>query len=458
MDSQNHSFKILMLPWLAHGHIFPYLELAKRILIRKNFHIYFCSTSFNFNSIKNFIHKNSLDESIELVELHLQPSSELPPHYHTTKNLPSNLLMTLLKAFQTADSSFSNIISTLKPHLVIYDIFQPWAAKLASSQGVSCVHFAPYGAALMSYVHYHYVSFNNKFPVQELCLKDHEKKTLDELVGFLCENVFEEDKDVIFVNYKLSSDIVLLKTSRGFEGKYLDYISSVSHKKVVPIGPLVIENTNYEEDSNIDVIKWLSNKIMHSTFFVSFGSEYFLSKNEIEEVAKGLEISGINFIWVIRFPIGETTIGIEDAFLKGFYHRVKDRGIILTGWAPQAKILAHPSIGGFVSHCGWSSVTESIYLGVPVIAMPMKLDQPINARMLSEVGSCVEVLSDENGIFKGEGIAKAIKKVFEEKSGERIRVRAQELSEKMRIEEDQDLDEMVEELWQLCSRTKLKEY
>ncbi|PIN08521.1 UDP-glucuronosyl and UDP-glucosyl transferase [Handroanthus impetiginosus] len=453
MDSKYPTFKILMLPWLAHGHIFPYLELAKRILIRKNFHIYFCSTSINFNSIKNFIHKNSLDESIESVELHLQPSSELPPHYHTTKNLPSNLLMTLLKAFQTADSSFSNIISTLKPHLVIYDIFQPWAAKLASLQGIPCVHFAPYGAAMMSYVHYHYVSFNDKFPVQELCLKDHEKKTWDEFVGFLYENVFEEDKDVIFVNYKLSSDVVLLKTSRGFEGKYLDYISSVSHKKVVPIGPLVIENISYGEDSNIDVIKWLSNKSMHSTVFVSFGSEYFLSKNEIEEVAKG-----INFIWVIRFPIGETTIGIEDAFLKVFYYRVKDRGIFLTGWAPQAKIFAHPSIGGFVSHCGWSSFTESFYFGVPVIAMPMKFDHPINARMLSEVGSCVEVLPNENGIFKGDEIAEAIKKVFEEKSGEKVRVRARELSEKMRMEEDQDLDEMVEELWQLCSKNEPIEY
>ncbi|PIM98410.1 UDP-glucuronosyl and UDP-glucosyl transferase [Handroanthus impetiginosus] len=426
MDPQNPAgFKILMLPWLAHGHIFPYLELAKRILSRKKFHIYFCSTSINFASIKNFIHKNSLDQSIELAELHLQPSSELPPHYHTTKNLPSNLLMTLLKAFQTADSSFSKIISTLKPHLVIYDIFQPWAAKLASSQ--------------------------------ELCLKDHEKKTVDDLIGFLYENVFEEDKDVIFVNYKFS-DIVLLKTCRGFEGKYLDYISSVSQKKLVPVGPLVIENTNYEENSNIDVIKWLSNKSMHSTVYVSFGSEYFLSKNEIEEVAKGLEISGINFIWVIRFSIGETPIGIEDAFLKRFYDRAKDRGIILTGWAPQAKILAHPSIGGFVSHCGWSSVTESVYFGVPVIAMPMKLDQPMNARMLSEVGTCVEVLPDENGIFKGEEVAKAINKVFEEKSQEGIRVRAQELSEKMRMEEDQDLDGMVEELLQLCSKNTLKEY
>ncbi|KAL0368268.1 UNVERIFIED_CONTAM: UDP-glucosyltransferase 29 [Sesamum calycinum] len=110
-----------MFPWLAHGHIFPYLELSRRLLIRKNFHIYLCSTPINSTSINTFIHNNNLSESIEVVQLHLQPSHELPPHYHTTKNLPSHLAFTLIKAFQTAESSFSDIITTLKPDLVILD-------------------------------------------------------------------------------------------------------------------------------------------------------------------------------------------------------------------------------------------------------------------------------------------------------------------------------------------------
>ncbi|KAL0323499.1 UNVERIFIED_CONTAM: UDP-glucosyltransferase 29 [Sesamum angustifolium] len=134
MDSETN-FRILMFPWLAHGHIFPYLELSKRLLIRKNFYIYIC---FNF-PINTF--SQHLSESIEVVQLHLQPSHELPPHYHTTKNLPSHLAFTLIKAFQTAESSFSDIITTLKPDLVIFDAFQPWAARHASSQGIPAVNF-----------------------------------------------------------------------------------------------------------------------------------------------------------------------------------------------------------------------------------------------------------------------------------------------------------------------------
>ncbi|KAL8506207.1 hypothetical protein ACS0TY_017172 [Phlomoides rotata] len=93
MDSERRSnFKILMFPWLAHGHILPFLELAKRILKIKNFHIYLCTTPINFSSIDAFIHANSLRNSIELVQLDLALNPQLPPHYHTTKNLPNSII------------------------------------------------------------------------------------------------------------------------------------------------------------------------------------------------------------------------------------------------------------------------------------------------------------------------------------------------------------------------------
>ncbi|KAK4405619.1 UDP-glucosyltransferase 29 [Sesamum angolense] len=331
----------------------------------------------------------------KLVQLHLEPFPELPPHYHTTKNLPSDLGSTLLKAFQTSNSSFSDIISTLRPDLVIYDVFQPWAAKVASSQ------------------------------------------------------------DFLFGNFKQSCDIILSKTSRGFEGEYIDYLSALCNKKIVPVGPLISDdNQNNEEHS--DIIQWLSkNKTLHSTVLISFGSEYFLSKIEIEEIVKGLELCDVNFIWIIRFPVG-VTITLEEALPKGFTNRAADRGIVVTGWAPQADILAHPNTGGFISHCGWSSIMESMYFGVPVIAMPMKLDQPINARMLSAAGSCVEVPRNENEVFKGEEIANAIKKVFVEESGDGLRRRARELSETMKPEKKQVLDEVADQLWQLCLKNEVQ--
>ncbi|KAL8486276.1 hypothetical protein ACS0TY_023110 [Phlomoides rotata] len=456
MDSERSSFTILMFPWLAHGHIFPFLELAKRILKIKNFHIYLCTTPINFSSINAFIHANSLQDSIELVQLQLSINPQLPPHYHTTKNLPSNLVFTLIKAFQTSKSSFADIVARLKPDLVVFDLFQPWAARISSSQGIPAVHFVIVGAATKAFNYHHYTCWDDDFPFPELCLDAHEKKSQDNLMEFLFANVFEQDKDLFFVNYRLSSEFVLAKTSRALEGKYLDYVSSVICKKNLAIGPLVTD-TDINEQGNSEILQWLSKKKQNSTVYISFGSEHFLSKEEIEEIARGVELSEANFIWIIRFPVMEKTMSIEEVLPQGFLDRVRNRGLVVSGWAPQTNILGHPSTGAFVSHCGWSSLSESIYYGVPVIGMPMKINMFIDAKMLVDAGACVEVVRGEDGFYMGDEIGKAINEVIVEKSGEEMRCRAKELSEKMRMEEEEVMEETVENLWQLCCNNVRKD-
>ena len=49
---------------------------------------------------------------------------------------------------------------------------------------------------------------------------------------------------------------------------------------------------------------------------------------------------------------------------------------------PQNDILAHPNLKVFVSDCGFSSVMEAIYNGVPVIGLPIGMDQHSNAAFL----------------------------------------------------------------------------
>ena len=55
------------------------------------------------------------------------------------------------------------------------------------------------------------------------------------------------------------------------------------------------------------ILEWLDKKGKASTVFVSFGSEYFVCKEEMEEIAHGLDLSEIPFIWAVRFPMGEKT-------------------------------------------------------------------------------------------------------------------------------------------------------
>ncbi|KZV50680.1 cyanidin-3-O-glucoside 2-O-glucuronosyltransferase-like [Dorcoceras hygrometricum] len=446
MEAKNERrFRILVFPWIAHGHVFPYLQLSMN-LSNHNFHIYFCSTAINLDSIKNSIQEQS---SIQLVELQLPSFPDLPPHLHTTKNVPPNLMPRLFKAFQLSISSFTDIITDLKPDLLIYDVFQPWAAKIASSMNIPAVHFATTGAATYSFGYHMSTHKDSTFPYPALYSKDYERKALQAEIGE--RKIKEADKVGSFGHFELSYDIVLMRTCRGIEGKYVDYLSVLCKKNVVPVGPLITQSENEENGS--EIVDWLSKKPKFSTVFISFGSENYLSKDQMEEIAKGLELCEANFIWVVRSPVGET-ITINEVMPKGFLDRVKQRGIIVQGWAPQAKILAHESVGAFMSHCGMSSIIESLYFGVPVIGVPLKLDQPLNARFLVETGAAIEVERDEDGNLFGEEVANAIRKVIVEICGQLLRLRALELSEKMKNEEEGAMNEAAEQLLQLCIKFK----
>ena len=127
----------------------------------------------------------------------------------------------------------------------------------------------------------------------------------------------------------------------------------------------------------------------------------------------------MSFIWVVRFHGGEK-IRLDEALPEGFQERVGERGMVLERGAPQAKILGHSGIGGFVSSCGWSSTLEGVMFGVPIIAMPMHLDQPLNAKLVLEIGIGMEV-KRENGRFNREEVAKVINEVVVEEKGREVR-------------------------------------
>ncbi|KAK9059337.1 hypothetical protein SSX86_021957 [Deinandra increscens subsp. villosa] len=398
----NHCRKqtVLMFPWLGHGHISPFLELAKKLSNTNLFDIHLCSTPANLDSVKKSLENECGLPSIRLVELHLPTLPELPPQLHTTNGLPLHLMPTLKQAFDMASPSFSEILKTLKPDLLVYDIIQPWAPVAAAALGIPAVVFITTSVA----------AANNTFHVE--MLPDNRK-----------------DIERVIECYTNSSSIILVKSFKEIEGKYADCLSVLTGKRVVP---------------------WLDSKATGSTVFVSFGSEYFLSSDDLEEIAYGLEMSNMNFIWVLRFPKGQKEIKVSEALPLGFLERVKDRGLLVEGWAPQTRILGHKNIGGFVSHCGWSSVMEAMKFGVPIIAMPMQFDQPINSRLVVEVGVGVEVVRDGNGRLRRENVAEVVQHVVVSKLGEVVREKTKEMSAALRVKGEEEIDVVVKELLQLC--------
>ncbi|XP_057771974.1 beta-D-glucosyl crocetin beta-1,6-glucosyltransferase-like [Salvia miltiorrhiza] len=436
MEAKQASLSILMFPWLAHGHVFPYLELAKN-LSKLNFTIFLCSTPIILQSLPDHRHI-----PITLVPLHLPSPPDLPPELHTTKHAPPHLMPRLHEAFHASKAAFSAIVASLSPSMLIYDCFQAWAA---AALNIPAVHFATTGAAAYSFYYHHLTRKGSPFPHDAMYLHRHE---------LAARRVTTSDFDVENLDnglpsFNRSRDVVLMKTSPAIEGKYMDYLSQLCNKKILALGPLITTaSDNGGHDS--DIMDWLSKKERFSTIFISFGSENYLSKNQMREMAKGLEASKANFIWVVRFPRGESEEEeTKEALPLGFAERVGERGKIVEGWAPQTKILAHENVCGFISHCGMSSTIESLYFGVPVIGVPIKIDQPLNSRLLMEAGVCVEVARDDNGDFRGDDVAAAIRRVVE--SGEGMRAGAAEIREAMRAEEECGVGEAAEHLRRICA-------
>ncbi|XP_073126334.1 anthocyanidin 3-O-glucosyltransferase 5-like [Henckelia pumila] len=240
-------------------------------------------------------------------------------------------------------------------------------------------------------------------------------------------------------------DGILVNSCGALEPKTLQaFVENEAMKSVLlkspvyPIGPLTrrVEPTGLNSGILMD---WLDRQPNQRVLFVSFGSGGVLSAEQTTELAWGLELSRQRFLWVVRPPkkghvndsfFPDNIEGTEDDYLpRGFLNRTENIGMLVPTWGQQVEILAHPSIGGFMSHCGWNSTLESIVSGVPMIAWPLYAEQRMNAAFLTEeLGVAVrpEVLPTKKVVGREE-IEKMVRTLMEHKDGEAMRERARQL-------------------------------
>ncbi|XP_004489506.1 UDP-glycosyltransferase 83A1 [Cicer arietinum] len=181
--------------------------------------------------------------------------------------------------------------------------------------------------------------------------------------------------------------------------------------KFLPIGPLIENNNNnkssfWKEDTTC--IDWLDKQAPRSVIYVSFGSLAVIDQNQFNELALGLDLLNKPFLWIVR-PNNDNIVSYEypDEFLG-------TQGKIV-GWAPQKKILNHPAIACFISHCGWNSTIEGVHAGVPFICWPFLTDQFLNKSYICDVwknGLALE--KDENGFISKEEIKRKVEQVLDD--------------------------------------------
>ncbi|NP_001267832.1 Anthocyanidin 3-O-glucosyltransferase 2-like [Vitis vinifera] len=186
-------------------------------------------------------------------------------------------------------------------------------------------------------------------------------------------------------------------------------------QKVLAVGPFDLSSPPQLILDASGCLPWLDNKKEASVAYVSFGSIATPPPNEIVALAEALEATGIPFLWSLREHA-------MDNLPKGFLERTTAHGKVVS-WAPQPQILAHASVGVFITHSGWNSVIESIVGGVPMICRPFFGDQCIDKRMVEDVwGIGVGV---EGGVLTKSGVMSALGLILSHegnKMREKIRV------------------------------------
>lgn len=143
--------------------------------------------------------------------------------------------------------------------------------------------------------------------------------------------------------------------------------------KLLPIGPLMAtdQNTSSFWQKDTTCLDWLNQQPPQSVIYVSFGSLAVMEQNQFKELALGLDLLDKPFLWVIRPNQDHNKQNKENAYPDEF----KGSKGKIVGWAPQTKVLNHPSIACFISHCGWNSTMEGVYSGVPFLCWPFFSDQ-----------------------------------------------------------------------------------
>ncbi|KAB1213511.1 Anthocyanidin 3-O-glucoside 5-O-glucosyltransferase [Morella rubra] len=168
-----------------------------------------------------------------------------------------------------------------------------------------------------------------------------------------------------------------------------------------------------------DYVEWLNSKPESSVIYVSFGSISVLKKQQMEEIARGLLDCGLPFLWVTTAKANGEEEKEEDQL--SCRDELEQKGMIVP-WCSQVEVLSHPSLGCFVTHCGWNSTLESLVFGAPVVVFPQWTDQQTDVKLIEDVWKTgVRVTTDKDGIVEGDEIKRCLELVIEGERGQEMR-------------------------------------
>ncbi|KAI3737272.1 hypothetical protein L2E82_27269 [Cichorium intybus] len=440
---------VVFIPFPAQSHIKCMLKLA-RLLHHKGLHITFVNTVFNHKRFLNSGGPHCLDGA---PGFHFATIPDGLPYDPDNKVDATQDLSELCNSIlSNCLAPFLDVVASLESPVtcILSDGFMPFTIEAAEKLRVPIMQFWTVAAsAFMGFHEGPNLLEKGLIPLRdESCFTDGYFDTAIDWIpgmeGFRLKDfptyVRTIDTNEAGYNYVMECAKTTRKASHIIVHTFQELESTVikSLKNIFPhlytVGPLQLllnQITFDEETKNLDLnggslwkeepecIKWLQSKEPNSVVYVNFGSITVMSLQELLEFGWGLANSNHYFLWIIR---PDLVVGESAVLPPEFEEVVKKRGFIAS-WCSQEEVLNHPSVGGFLTHCGWGSVIESLSAGVPMICWPFYGDQPTNCRQMCKEW---DVGMEMGSNVKRDEVEKQVRDLMGGVEGKRIKNKAME--------------------------------
>jgi len=122
----------------------------------------------------------------------------------------------------------------------------------------------------------------------------------------------------------------------------------------------------------------------------------------IENAEHGVILFTMGFIFNAKAVPHSTIAGLMEVFRRlpqrviikldsEYWKGASPENVMVVPWVPQQSVLAHNNTKLFITHCGMHGVLESIYFRVPMVGMPVFIDQGDVLRRMLDAGIGVGV-------------------------------------------------------------------
>ncbi|KAM2014881.1 UDP-glycosyltransferase 83A1-like [Malus sylvestris] len=405
---------ILVIPAPAQGHVIPMMELSQ-CLVNHGFKVTFVNTDFNHNRVTNSSGDDQSHIRRDCIDLVSIPDGLEPGQDRNDLGKLSEAARRVMPGkLEELIEKINNRGEGDKITCVIADQTIGWALEIAVKMKTKVVAFWPASAAVLA------LKFSIPKLIDEGIIDNDGTILKNQVIIQLAPNMptmkpenfiwacigNKTTQKILFQSILESNKAVQVADWLLCNSAYdLEPATFTFAPDILPIGPLLASrrlgnSAGHFWPQDLTCLEWLDQQPPNSVIYVAFGSFTIFNPTQFKELALALELSERPFLWVVRPDITDTT---SDPYPEGYQERVASRGRMV-GWAPQQKVLAHPSIACFLSHCGWNSTLEGLSNGVPFLCWTYFADQFTNESYICDVWKVgLKFERNETGIItKGE--------------------------------------------------------